>query len=125
MTEEQTENFGTRLRQLRKSRGWTMQEIADRLDTTKASISGYEQHDRMPTPDKIIIFAKLFGVSVDYILGQTDDPTPHSKLADAKTYLSGIRQITWDGIELTDDDLRLAIDFFKVLAQKNINNANK
>lgn len=111
--------FGDRLRELRKGRGWSMDEVSEKLSITKSSISGYEQNDRLPPPEKIVAFAKLFNVSADYLLGQTDDPTPPSKLSDAKTYLNGIRTISWDGIPLTQSDLQLAKDFFDMLARKN------
>ena len=111
--------FGQRLRQLRKSRGWSMDDLAAQLEITKSSISGYEQNDRLPPPEKMVSIAQIFNVSVDYLLGQTDDPTPASKLSDAKTYLNGIRTISWDGVPLTELDLKLAKDFFDMLAQKN------
>lgn len=64
-----------RIKQLRLERGRTQGEIADYLGTTKQNISYYERMDKMPPADICQRLADFFLVSVDYLIGRTDDPT--------------------------------------------------
>lgn len=69
---------GERLYDLRKDFGLTQDELAEILKINKHSISSYER-DKSEPPDAIKIgIAKFFGVSVDYLLGLTDDPNPYN-----------------------------------------------
>ncbi len=66
--------IGERLYDLRKDAGLTQDEPASILSVNKHSISSYERGKSEP-PDIIKIeIAKFFRVSVDYLLGVTDDP---------------------------------------------------
>lgn len=69
--------IGERLSDLRKDAGLTQDELAVLLKINKHSISSYER-DKSEPPDAIKIeIAKYFGVSVDYLLGLTDNPNPY------------------------------------------------
>ena len=69
--------IGERLFDLRKDAGLTQDELAAILKINKHSISSYER-DKSEPPDAIKIeIAKYFGVSVDYLLGLTDNPNPY------------------------------------------------
>ncbi len=70
--------IGERLLDLRKDAGLTQDELAAILRINKHSISSYEREKSEP-PDAIKIeIAKYFNVSIDYLLGLTDEPTPHT-----------------------------------------------
>jgi len=93
--------IGERLLDLRKDAGLTQDELAEILKINKHSISSYER-DRSEPPDIIkISIANHFNVSVDYLLGVTDNMRPfkndaeyfelpqgfpHSALASLKDY---------------------------------------
>lgn len=62
-------DLGKRLKDLRKSKGLTQQQVADRVWVTKAMISSYELSARSPSYEVLIKLAKLFGVTTDYLLG--------------------------------------------------------
>lgn len=71
--------IGERLLDLRKDAGLTQDELAGILKINKHSISSYER-DKSEPPDAIkISMAKYFNVSIDYLLGLSDDPKPYSK----------------------------------------------
>ena len=71
--------IGERLYDLRKEAGLTQDELADILKINKHSISSYEREKSEP-PDAIkILIARYFKVSVDYLLGITDNPTQSPK----------------------------------------------
>lgn len=68
--------IGERLYDLRKDAGMTQDELAELLKISKHSISAYER-DKNEPPDSIkIAIARLFNVSVDYLVGLSDMPTP-------------------------------------------------
>ncbi len=62
-------DLGHRLRDLRKTRNLTQQQVADRVGVSKAMISSYELSTRQPSYDILVKLAALFGVSCDYLLG--------------------------------------------------------
>lgn len=71
--------IGERLWELRKDAGLTQDDLAALLNINKHSISSYERGKSEP-PDVIkIAIARYFNVSVDYLLGLTDTPSPLSK----------------------------------------------
>lgn len=68
--------IGERLLELRKDADLTQDDLAEILRINKHSISSYERNKSEP-PDTIkIAIAQFFNVSVDYLLGLTDVPTP-------------------------------------------------
>lgn len=56
----------TRIRNLRVQKGYSLQEVAEKLGVSKQMISKYEKGDSIPSSDKIIAFSKLFGQKVDF-----------------------------------------------------------
>ncbi len=63
-----------RLKSLRKSRGISQLKLALDLNMNQNSISRYETGEREADYVTLIRFADYFGVSVDYLLGRTDNP---------------------------------------------------
>ena len=53
---------------LRKSQGWSQEELAARLEVTRQSVSKWESMASMPDLDKILKMSQLFGVTTDYLL---------------------------------------------------------
>ena len=64
-----------RLKELRLARNITQQRLAIDLNMNQNSISRYENGEREADYRTLIVFADYFGVSIDYLLGRTDDPT--------------------------------------------------
>ena len=64
--------FGLRLKTLRQERKMTQQQLAERLDLTKASVSGYEQSSIYPSVEVLIQISQYFNVSADYLIGLSD-----------------------------------------------------
>ena len=58
-----------RIRQLRKETGMTQAELGSRLGVIKQTISSWETGISNPNNEALTTMAKLFGVSVDYLLG--------------------------------------------------------
>jgi transcriptional regulator with XRE-family HTH domain len=69
--------FGERVRELRRARKWTQNDLADRLGLDRTTISKWErQGGSEPDIATIDKLANVFDVNTDYLLGRTNDPTP-------------------------------------------------
>lgn len=66
---ESASQIGKRIAMLRRERGWTQEELAERLGTTRSSVTNWEQGARLPDIDAWFNLAVEFGVSADYIAG--------------------------------------------------------
>ena len=64
-----TSDFGLKLKELRISHDLSQQELAQKLNCHKNVISNYELGKRIPNGDALADIARVFGVSVDYLLG--------------------------------------------------------
>lgn len=64
--------FYERLRLLRKERGLTQKEAASELGVSYRAYQCYEYNQRRPDLSGLISIANYFGVSLDYLAGQSD-----------------------------------------------------
>jgi len=55
--------FGNRIRELRKSRGWSQEEFALRVDLDRSYIGGVERGERNISLENICLIATALGVS--------------------------------------------------------------
>lgn len=60
--------LGARIAALRRHRGWSQTELAQRLKISASAVGMYEQGRREPSADTIVALAESFGVSTDYLL---------------------------------------------------------
>ncbi len=66
--------FSERLKRLRGFKNKTLDELAKDLETTKTTLSRYENSKRVPDALFIKKLADYFKVSSDYLLGLSDNP---------------------------------------------------
>ncbi|GHU57410.1 hypothetical protein AGMMS49975_22970 [Clostridia bacterium] len=66
-----------RIRNLRRRLDWTQEELANKVNSTSSNISKYEAGVREPSLDTLILLAKTFDVTVDYLIGYSDVPNPY------------------------------------------------
>lgn len=57
-----------KIMQLRKQKGWSQEELAEKLGISRQSVSKWESGMSIPDLDKILKLSELFGVSTDYLL---------------------------------------------------------
>lgn len=62
-----------KITELRKKQGWSQEELAQKLDISRQSVSKWESGGAMPDLDKIIKLSSIFGVSTDYLLKDDDE----------------------------------------------------
>lgn len=69
----------SRIRDLREDRDWNQTKVAEYLGVRQTTYSKYEL-GKLPLPvDVLLKLSELYGVSVDYLLGRTDERTPYPK----------------------------------------------
>ena len=62
-----------RLRLAREQRGISQRDLGKAMGVSAATISRYETMEREADYETLIKFADYFDVSLDYLLGRTDD----------------------------------------------------
>ncbi len=78
------ESFGDRLKRLRKQRGLTLLQIANRLDVTKPTVWAWEHGRARPVHSRIEALADALGVSSVELLPGRDTPELHQLIADSR-----------------------------------------
>ncbi len=104
-----------RLKLLRNKNGQSQKDIAERLGITQQAYANYERGAREPDNETLSQLADLFGVSVDYLLGRTDEPIPQS----LDEQLNGIEFALFGEVkDLTDEEKQDILDFVKFTKSK-------
>lgn len=86
--------FGERLAALRKERGWTQPQLAERLGTTVTMVTYLERRAKNPTVKTMEQIARIFGVPITELLGlakiqkSARKPGPPSRLEELTGQLS-------------------------------------
>ncbi|MCX5466271.1 LexA family protein [Acinetobacter nematophilus] len=62
------ETLGTRLKNLRKSKKLTQQQVADAIGVSKTSVIYWEKDENLPKHDSLMTLAQILGVTSDYLL---------------------------------------------------------
>ena len=61
--------FGSKLKFLREEKGLTQTQLAKLVYIDKSTIAKYENNNIQPSTHMVIVMAKFFNVSTDYLLG--------------------------------------------------------
>ena len=69
----------SRIRDLREDKDWTQKQVAAFLNCSQQVYSNYELGQRDIPTQILLALAKLHKTSIDYLLGNTDDPNPYPK----------------------------------------------
>ena len=85
--------------ELRKKSGWSQEELAEKMDVSRQSISKWEGAQSVPDMGRIVRLSELFGVSTDYLLkddmereeliqiGTTDETVRMVSMEEANAFL--------------------------------------
>ncbi len=69
--------FGEKLQALRKARGWSQEELAQRINVSRQALSKWESGASVPDTENVVALSRLFGVPTDYLLlDEIKDPAP-------------------------------------------------
>ncbi|GIP36214.1 helix-turn-helix domain-containing protein [Paenibacillus sp. J2TS4] len=106
-------DYGSRIYALRTSKGLTQEQLAKSLEISRASLAHYEQNRREPDSTMLTKIANYFDVSVDYIIGRTNNP--HTVLD------NDVREFV-DQLELSDEEIiakfKLKVDGIELTAEE-------
>ncbi|GIO31973.1 MULTISPECIES: helix-turn-helix domain-containing protein [Paenibacillus] len=116
-------NHENRIAELRDQRGWTQEELAQSIGITRAALSHYEKNRRKPDFEILTKLADKFEVSIDYLIGRTNQPklvmdpevrefVDQLELSDAD--LLERFNLTVDGRSLTEDEAKRFIAFVRM-----------
>lgn len=62
-------NISNTIIKLRKSKGWSQKDLALKLNVTQKVVSDYETNKRKPPINRLPLIAKIFGITIDELLG--------------------------------------------------------
>lgn len=99
-----------RLIKLRKNAKCTQAQMAEKLGVARSTYVTYELGTRQPDHKMLVEIADYFGVSVDYLLGRTDEPLDYSKP-------NLLAELTNPVLEHFDGDLNKACAFYEALKE--------
>jgi len=62
-------DFGVRLKELREAKHLSQTDVAERLNVTRSTVSGYECNTITPSVEQLVKLAVLYNTSLDYMMG--------------------------------------------------------
>lgn len=98
------EEIGRKILSLRKSRNMTQVNLADKLGITYQAVSSWERGNSMPDIEKLPEIAKLFGISIDELIGESKVVT---------MMLNTSKQEPENFEELTEEDITEVLPILK------------
>ncbi|HFI2439182.1 TPA: S24 family peptidase [Streptococcus suis] len=101
--------IGQKIKDFRKLAGMTQTDLAQRLETTKQTISRYEKGDRKPGQDTLFELTDIFKVSIDDFFPPTTPTTPPNSL---------IGQISDKVVQLTEKGKKDVLRFTSELLER-------
>jgi transcriptional regulator with XRE-family HTH domain len=67
--------FAKRLKELRLSRRLTLQNVGDAVGSNRNTIGNLENAQKSPSLSMVLALSEFFDVSVDYLVGRSEDDT--------------------------------------------------
>lgn len=65
-------DFGMRLKELREAKHLSQSDVANRLEVSRATISGYECNTITPSVEQLVKLAVLYNTSLDFMMGMNN-----------------------------------------------------
>lgn len=84
MRKEPVTSLGDKIHKLRKDKGWTLEELAAKIDSSKGYVWELERRQtKMPSAEKLQKIAELFNVTTDFLLNDKKAEPTHPDLKEA------------------------------------------
>ena len=110
-----------KLKNMRKQSGKTQEDMSKYLDVARNTYSRYETGEREPDFETLIKLADYFDVSIDYLLGRTDNSTLIDKITKkAPIQDEGLKFILEPDEEELIDGYRFLSDKYKETVQNHM-----
>lgn len=104
-----------KLEDLRLQHNLTKREVAKKFNVAESTYGKWELGQRKPDLDTITAIADFYHVSTDYLIGNTDDPTPPNEKKDP---LEGLKFALWGDDDISDEALEDVRRFAQFIAEK-------
>ena len=91
-------SLGKRISKLRREKKLTVQKLASELGIARSTLSGYETDAHQPDINTLKKLSDFYGVSIDYLTCQTDDPTPISSVR-AVAHMENKEDLNYDALQ--------------------------
>ncbi len=88
--------LGEKLQYLRKSKGMSQEQLAEKLAVSRQAVSKWELGESLPDTNKILLISKIFGVTTDYLLDENmnnnsfEEIPAHDKGASTNGFVSSL-----------------------------------
>lgn len=105
-------DFPAKLRDLRKSRGWSQGQLAQKIGADLQRVSKYERGVIWPTMELMVAIAKAFDVTVDFLI-RDDKNTAVGKIKN-QALLNQLEQIN----DLPEDDQKTVVSFLDAFIKR-------
>lgn len=120
--------LSNRLKYLRKLYKLSQKDLGEKINTTKGTISNYENQHSTPSNDVLKDLASALNTTTDYLLGRTDNPNPPDEELDEINkilYKYSIRDSGFFDIEkwkaMTPDEIKQLKEYFEFITNKTEN----
>lgn len=107
-------DLANRIQMLRKKMNLSQEELAEKCNVSRQSVTKWEASESIPTIDKLILLADIFEISLDELTGRSQI-NPHNRL------LKLIKDFIVDGIPTNAEDEVSAIITRYLLFAQNVN----
>lgn len=100
-------NFAEKLMELRRSKGWSQEQLGELLGVTRQTVSKWELGSTTPEMEKIAAISELFGITTDELIKGTKPqpepavaPLPEQKPTTRKFHYEYKSEKSWHGLPL-------------------------
>ena len=83
--------IGRNIKNYRKNKGFTQEELADLLNVTPQAVSKWESENSLPDVSMLIPLAQVLGVSTDALLGYDSLSETDEVIARVKSTMEGMK----------------------------------
>lgn len=112
--------LGERIAKLRKAKGLSQYDLADRLGFSRGKLSNYEQGSRQPDYDTLKKIADFFEVSLDYLI--TGNESSHSPDEMWQEFLDPKTQIFFKDLkDAPEEKIEELIRFWEFIKERDKN----
>lgn len=106
--------FNERLKMLRLENGLTQKQLATKLGVGRTTISEYENGNIVPKQDGLLAIAQILNVSVDYLIGVSNNPVATFP-NESKTYEMDVDEVIVKTVKVLSMHLKSADKNFRIM----------
>lgn len=119
-------DFGENLRELRSSAGLTQKELANKLEISPSAVGMYEHGRRKPDYEMLIKVGRLFSVSIDSLVGNTDVSNEATDIIkEMQSRILNGNNITLNGVLMSKEEREQLLSAIEIAAKVILSNNSK